>query len=122
MLVYKTSKKDKVSKRTLKFKNMKKNTDYNWFIRDATWYYEQKGKKIQLATLNMIKRGHESYNYLEIAINTTEELVYIIMFSKRSGLYARLKGSDDFDYLWDHMKNKLKLMVRDNITKNKTLK
>lgn len=101
---------------------MKKNIDYIWLIRSEEWFLAHMKKNIELATLPMIARGYESYNFPVIKIEDVGDLIYVTELDNRTELFARLKGSDDFDCLWDSMKNKLKLMVRNNITKNNTEK
>lgn len=97
---------------------MKLNNDYNWFIRDESWYLDNAKKRIELASLSMISKGIESYVYPVIVINTMEDIGYIRELMTGRDIYARLAHKEDFHELWEELRGSL-LNVLEKIVINK---
>lgn len=85
-------------------KGLNLSRDKEFYERDLQWFKDNSDKEVEIASLDMIKKGKESYKYPTIVVNDSDDLKYITELMNRMPVYARVKSGINLHEILDTLK------------------
>lgn len=85
-------------------KGLNLSRDKEFYERDLQWFKDNSDKEVEIASLDMIKKGKESYKYPTIVVNDLDDLKYITELMNRMPVYARVKHGINLHEILDTLK------------------